>query len=475
MSSISEPIEDLDLDLRRIRGQLEEQEAPEPPRLTSDELQYFWDRGNKRRPLPPNRADNTKVNIAEATKRWCAFCQALPRAPAWKPLLKTLNWDNRGLFDAFSRYVMRREKSRVSALATIKVYFRQLSAVYRKYTGEHLELRLRDYFVTVAKQEIEKLFGLRREPKRKGVLDPPGFMYLAHFRWVRDRKTTFKIGLDRLDDSLIRDILMWTGCRRHELVYHRPKNKQKKIKEYDEESDAYTDLDEPDPFILPRPKECWVCGGVDERTKAQYKVLCWEDIKLWILQDPMGNGGRDRLAMQVLLRFHKGENKEIVPTWYPFVEEKLPLLCPISKLLAKAVSEGVVDMPGYDTCAEPYFDTKLGISSVYIPWKKEFWHKPVFRKTIESVEGPKKSDEPLSASAFENNSENLGQVAGFPDRLQTYIYRRGNLEIIDSKSLLLSTSTISNMGQRIIVNQFVTREHVTDPTALYTRNTMPTP
>jgi hypothetical protein len=103
---------------------------------------------------------------------------------------------------------MRREKSRINALATIKVYSRQLSAVYRKYTGEHLESRLRDYFVAVARQEIEKLFGLRREPKRKGVLDPSGFMYLAHFRWVRDRKTIFKIGLDRLDDSLVRDILM---------------------------------------------------------------------------------------------------------------------------------------------------------------------------------------------------------------------------------------------------------------------------
>jgi hypothetical protein len=211
---------------------------------------------------------------------------------------------------------------------------------------------------------------------------------------------------------------------------------KKRFKEYDEESNAYTDLDEPDPFILPRPKECWVCGGVDQRTEAQSKVLCWEDIKFWILQDPMGNGGRDYLAMQVLLRFHKGENKEIVPTWFPFVEEKLPLLCPISKLLAKAVSEGVVDMSGYDTCAEPYFSTKLGISSVYIPWKKEFWHKPVFRKTIESVEGPKKSDEPLSAAAFDSNSENLRQVAGFPDQLQSYVYRRGNLEIIDSKSFI---------------------------------------
>jgi hypothetical protein len=86
---------------------------------------------------------------------------------------------------------------------------------------------------------------------------------------------TFRIGLDRLDDSLIRDNLMWTGCRRHELVYAQPKNMKEKLKEYDEESDAYTDIDNnSDPYIRPRPKECWVCGGVDERTEATYKVLC---------------------------------------------------------------------------------------------------------------------------------------------------------------------------------------------------------
>ncbi|KAI1291664.1 hypothetical protein F5Y03DRAFT_388333 [Xylaria venustula] len=428
-------MEALDLDqIERIRGQLAGLEAPEaPPSLTSEELQYFWDRGNKRRPLPPNRADNTKVNIIDGTRRWSAFCEALPGAPAWKPLVKTLSWDNRGLAEAFARYLMRREKSRIGALSTIRLYLRQLSAIYRKYTGEHLESRLRDHFVAVAKLEHARLFGLRQEPKHKKVLDPSGFTYLAHFRWVRDRKTAFKIGLDRLDDSLIRDFLMWTGCRRHELVYAQPKNKKKKIKEYDEKSDAYTDVDEPDPYILPRPKECWVCGSVDERTESQYKVLCWENIDLWILHDPMRNGSRDYLAMQVLLRFHKGHNKEIVPTWFPFVEEKLPLLCPISKLLAKAISEGVVGLSGYDACAEPYFNTKISMPAVHIPWKREFWHKPVFRRTVESVEGPIKSDEPLGAKSFDNNSENLGKAEGFPDRFQSYVYRRENLEILDTR------------------------------------------
>lgn len=473
-----QPIEALDLDqLERIRCQLTKLDVPEaPPALTSEELQWIWNRGNTRRPLPPNRADNTKANIVDGTRRWKAFSEALPGKPDWKALVKTLSWENRGLAEAFARFLMRRENSRIGALGTIRQYLRQLSQIYRKYTGETLELRLRDHFVAVAKAEYVRLFGLRREPKHKNVLDPSGFTYLAYFLWVRDRKTKFKIGLDRIDFSMIEDILMWTGCRRHELVFAQPRNKKKKIKEYDEESDAYTDVERSDPYVQPRPKECWVCGCVDERTDAQYKVICWEDIDLWILKDPMRNGGRDCLAMQVLLRFHKGENKEIVPTWFPFVEEKLPMLCPISKLLAKARAEGVIDLDGYDTCTEPFFNTKLGVPAVYIPWKKNFWHKPVFRKTVESVEGPIKSDEPLTAKAFDDYLESHGKAAGLPDRVPTYVFRRGNLEILDSKSTPSGFALDSfNIQQRTTGNRFETRERATGPTAPCIRGITPTP
>jgi hypothetical protein len=335
---------------------------------------------------------------------------------------------------------MRREKSRIGSESTIRVYLRQLSAVFRKYTGTELDKRLRDHFVSVAKLEITPKFGLRVEPKHKEVLDPRGFTYLSHFRWVRDR-TTFKIGLDRLDDALVRIFLMWTGCRKHELVYAQPKDVKERIRrEYDGESDAYTDADDDaDEYIQRRPRECWVCNRVDERIDAAHQVLCWEDIDLWILRDPVGDGGRDRLGMQILLRFHKNHTQQMVPTWFPFVEEKLPVLCPPSHVLAKALAEGVIDHPGY-TRAEPFFDTNIGMPAVRIPWKEEFWHTPVFRKTVESVEGPVKSDEPHTASAFDNDSGNLGKEAGLPGRFQSYAYRRGNLEILDSKSPLFRES-----------------------------------
>ncbi|KAK3341777.1 hypothetical protein B0T25DRAFT_617195 [Lasiosphaeria hispida] len=57
----------------------------------------------------------------------------------------------------------------------------------------------------------------------------------------------------------------------------------------------------------------------------------------------MGDGGRDCITMQILLRFHEGADNKMMPTWFPIVEEKPPVLCLTSQLLAKALAEGVID------------------------------------------------------------------------------------------------------------------------------------
>jgi hypothetical protein len=111
------------------------------------------------------------------------------------------------------------------------------------------------------------------------------------------------------------------------------------------------------------------------------------------------------------------------------------LLCPIVHFLAKALAEGAIERRGLDTRADPYFNTKLGMPAVYIPWKKEFWHKPVFRKTVPGVEGPEKSDDPMTVGSLDTGTEKLGLAAGLLEGLNTYDYRRGTLEVIDSKYL----------------------------------------
>ncbi|KPM35096.1 hypothetical protein AK830_g11476 [Neonectria ditissima] len=224
---------------------------------------------------------------------------------------------------------------------------------------------------------------------------------------------------------------MYTGCRKHELVYAKPPNLDKILKTAAEDTDAYTDVEnDTDECVRRRPKECWVCGGLDERwDNPKLKVLCWEDIDFWILRDPERNGGRDRLAMRVLLRWHQGENEKIVPTWFTFIEEDIPALCPVSHVLAKALIEGVIDAPGYQTRAEPFFSTKLNQPSVKIKWKREWLHRPVFRRTLDDL--GTKSNEPLTAATFDSHSIRLGAAMGLLERLTEYAYRRGFANCID--------------------------------------------
>ncbi|KAJ9149958.1 FluG domain-containing protein, partial [Pleurostoma richardsiae] len=405
--------------LSRVQAQLAERDRPEEPPLTAEELADAQEEGNERPPYGAHFSDKYKALIVEAEDRWISFCATLKPQPEWKAHLKTLTWENKGLGEGFARFVMRKEGSRIGVENSIRFYSRMLWRIYRKHVGMEVDERVKDHILNHIQIEVTPLYGLRREPKEKSHIGPAAFTYLCHFRWVRDRNA-FKLGLDRIDDVLIRHILMWTGCRRHELVYAHPDNIQKKVERFDQDPGAFAKVNpKVDKYIQPRDKECWVCKGLDTRTEPCYKVLCWEDVQLFIIRDPMGDGGPDRLAMQLLLRFHKGETQDIRPTWFCIIEETLPLLCPIVHFLAKALAEGAIERRGLDTRADPYFNTKLGMPAVYIPWKKEFWHKPVFRKTVPGVEGPEKSDDPMTVGSLDTGTEKLGLAAGLLEGLNT--------------------------------------------------------
>ncbi|KIH94252.1 hypothetical protein SPBR_09199 [Sporothrix brasiliensis 5110] len=349
----------------------------------------------------------------------------------------------------------------------MKTYVSGLWAIRFKYTNTTVDPRLRKHAKSFVLRSMRKTVALRTEPKVKNHLGPAAFRYLAHFLWVRDYKNAFNIGLDRLDDSAIRLFQTYTGARTHEFVL--PRQRKAKVLEYYDELDIYTDstdsdngdsdresdcnsdhdsdLDsDPDSdseqesekparvngHALLRCKACWVCGRTDDRTVAERKILCWEDIQLWIMRDPNGNGGRDRLTMTVLLRFHKGYVTRHRPTKFLFLEEKLPMICPITHILAKALAENVIQHDGY-TQARHFFQTKLSVDAVQIHWKKEFWHEPVFRRSSKTLKGYEKSNNPITNAMYENWTKRLGLAAGLPDKLKTYDLRRGLLGAIDKK------------------------------------------
>lgn len=498
--------------IERYQQQLRDDETPDPEPLEAQELHDVWERGNKRRPVPPNLSHRYKAELVDLEQRWKDFAASLGKP--WKPLIKSLTFENKGLGESFMHYLKKRadlDGKPFTAQSAVRVRTRQLGSLYRKYTARRPERPLMDHLRDLILVSHTRKWGLRREPKLKPTMGVDFFLNHIHFRWVRDT-TALGLGLDRIDDVCLRLFYMWTGCRKHELVYAKPRDLKKKVQQYDDESDAYTDIEcNTDTQVGPW-KKCWVCGQRDEREQnPKLKVLCWEDIDLWILHDPEGNGGRDKLSMQVLLRWHKGENRQITPTWCLFIEENLPFICPISHILAKALAEGVVANEGYQTRAEPFFNTKLNKRALKIRWKKEWMHKPVFRKTEKTSrersrtgeenaelnaskdgEGPndreraralgdeimvlrKKSDEAQSAGVFDARSERLRIAMGLLERLAQYCSRRGYAECVDSEFPSSRCCGFSNARQQIIVGQSVIKDYDIDRTVLSIRQPITTP
>ncbi|OAA63292.1 FluG domain-containing protein [Niveomyces insectorum RCEF 264] len=263
----------------------------------------------------------------------------------------------------------------------------------------------------------------------KNTIGPDAFRYLSYFRWVRDDKTMFSIGLDRLDDATIRQLQMFTGGRTHEFVCSSSVSK-KIVSEYYDEDDFHQSGR---PTISGNIQKCPICGGDKDRTDPALRVLCWEDISMWILKDPEDKGGRDRVAMTVMLRFQKGSERYAKPTKFIFVEEDLPYICPVSHIIAKAIAEGAIEDKDLQR-AEQFFQTRLDKKGVQVCWKREFLHRPVFRQTVYKDGRFTKSDDPLSRTQYDKATKNLGQAAGFAADLRSYDIRRGLLGAVNDSS-----------------------------------------
>ncbi|KAK3359289.1 hypothetical protein B0T25DRAFT_564309 [Lasiosphaeria hispida] len=314
------------------------EETPEPEPLKAEELH--------------------DAGLVDLKRRWIAFA-AMVGHQDWRALIKTLSYENKGLGEAFVRYLMRRAELQGNpnqAESAIRVHIRKLGGLYRKYKG------------------------VRREPKNKPIMGSDFFIYHLYYRWVRDT-SAFPIGLDRIDDVCLRQFYMYTGCRKHELIYAKPRDLEAKVKEYDEESDAYTDVDcTTDEYIKPRVKTCWVCDEPDEcDNNPKLKVLCWEDVNLGFFAIQRETVAETAWACRFFSDTTRARTKNRADLVY-LCRRETPSP-PITHILAKALAEGVIANEGYQTKADPFFATKLNKRALKIRWKKEWLHKPVFRKT----------------------------------------------------------------------------------------------
>ncbi|KAJ6436177.1 ribosomal protein s17 [Purpureocillium lavendulum] len=163
----------------------------------------------------------------------------------------------------------------------------------------------------------------------------------------------------------------------------------------------------------------------DEEPVRKHKALCYEDIVLWIVQDP-NKAGRDVLAMEVRFRHHKGADKKPKPTVFLFRENPLPMLCPIAHILARAIRDDAVQVDGYRH-ASPFFTSNIRKQAAKVNWKPSILKRPVFRRSVRTPAGWVKSDtDPMKYSAYAFYLDRIGSDLGSEEKWTSYCLRRGN-------------------------------------------------
>ena len=129
----------------------------------------------------------------------------------------------------------------------------------------------------------------------------------------------------------------------------------------------------------------------------------------------------------------------ISSTTFLFRENPLPILCPISHILARAIRDLAILVDGY-TSAEPFFATDLraeGVSAIKVHWKPEWLKRPVFRRSVRTMNGYVKSKaEPMTYSTYAFYLDRLGIDTGLEDKLTSYCFRRGTANAVNGMHLV---------------------------------------
>ncbi|KAG4032660.1 hypothetical protein MFRU_006g01280 [Monilinia fructicola] len=137
--------------------------------------------------------------------------------------------------------------------------------------------------------------------------------------------------------------------------------------------------------------------------------------------------------MEITLAHHKGADRKPKPTTFLFHEEALPILCPISHILAIAIRDNAIKVDGY-THAEPFFTSNLNdpTKAILVHWKPEKLKVPIFRQAVGTFDGLSTSEHKAPRySTFAHYLDRLGWAAGFAQKLTSYCFRRGTENAVD--------------------------------------------
>ncbi|KZZ99241.1 FluG domain-containing protein [Beauveria brongniartii RCEF 3172] len=121
-----------------------------------------------------------------------------------------------------------------------------------------------------------------------------------------------------------------------------------------------------------------------------------------------------------------GDDTSDIKTIFLFRENPLPILCPISHILARAIRDNAVDVDGF-THATLFFSTEIGRAATKVNWKTSMLKTPVFRRSVRSAAGgwEKSSTDPMKYSAYAFYLDRIGSDLGSEDKWTSYCMRRG--------------------------------------------------
>ncbi|ELR02067.1 hypothetical protein GMDG_05228 [Pseudogymnoascus destructans 20631-21] len=359
-------------------------QQPKKPKRTAEDYRIMG-RELSTKAQKPKDAEATKENVRGIWRKWSKFC-AFQGVDDVRRAIQQCDNATTMLFLCFIC-----ENYKVKAFNSVHQYLLQFKQLYNRVNGCHMDTNDAKEVFKYLDTTLADEFKLRRTMKAKPVLGADDILLLLTHLWARDT-SVFPTEDQRLTTATIMLLSIYTGCRPAELVdaLKRAGGKTTSRKRpHIEVWDAINDLDEDEwraPWDNKNDSEYDDDYFDPDTVEREYKSLCYEDIRLWIVRNPTEEE-RDLLGMEITFSHHKGADRKPKPTTFLFHEEALPILCPISHVLTHAIKDDAIEVEG-SSQAEPFFTSHLQhpTKAVLIHWRPEMLKTPIFRQAVRTCD-----------------------------------------------------------------------------------------
>ncbi|KAL8997376.1 MAG: hypothetical protein Q9188_006340 [Gyalolechia gomerana] len=380
----------------------------------------------------PKHADNTKKSKASLLKKWSRFCSDIDEPP--KSFLQTALAED---FKTFLRWTLDRYP-RVRASESLNNYWRVLNMHILDQTGRELDDGIRRD-VTNYKKVLVDEYKLRRLPKKRGVSSVDDLYHILFYHWVHDED----VYRDEQQRNYVpAGILMasYFGCRPVSMFDTRLR--------FEDDEGARKSVDHAIAAVKPtknvgedlgvQDSENGVNQDDDRATLASsdYDPDTDMDASTCGDNDSNSDSGTDD---GVTIMHTKGEDNRPREKTFIVEREENPILCLLDHLLSMALYDEVFVAESLRNVSNIFQATiPSGKKCLQLKTKREVLDTPVFREPGRAEDGYRTSPtEPLRSGTWLRYLRRLGRNSGLEQSFTQYCARRGLVNAVNSKFLLL--------------------------------------